>query len=508
MGLIADIVESFKAAFAGVGLGHLDVSKNLDFELDSVVQAVIDGAEAFFLDPFVELPGDLREGSAFLLNPGPELKATATKYANSLIDGWTKLLIDALNRLNIDTPAGPERAIADIGATIREELQRGGDSAQERVAVIVATINLVVITGNAASIAAEMATAGMVKSIAEAIQSWVWANGLGGMTSMAYSPQINASVGPWLDRMFNERAQAKLPGPADLVRFQLREVYLEGRREELVGTEPRPVFDAFMRQLGFSKFHADSFWGAHWQLPSISQLNEMLFRGVIDQDEWTRFVRFNDFEPSQIPNLQQIIFNPYTRVDVRRMHRMGILDDVELLQAFADLGNFAPTEPDATGRLRAQFVPVPDFTVHKAQALVIFTKVFNALPELRARFRRGWISREELLQALADTGIPADRARALWQTIVDAEAQARTAPERELTRGLIARAFKLTLISFAQGLFLLQRIGWSQAEAELILRVQADVDDPLQNIDTALGARLTEGAVAFVPELDIEGDII
>ncbi len=508
MALIADLVEALKDSLKLFAFGSKDVSLSLDADLDKMLEAIEQAAGTLLGNPELDFSAEVREAAEFLRDPKGTLKRNTSDMATQLIDGWTNMLTIALDELNVDAPIGPERGIEDITGSIQAELQRGGRAAQERVSVIVAVINLVVVTGNAASIAAEMLTAGMVKSIAEAIQSWVWANGLGGMTSMAFSPQMNASVGPWLDRLYNERAQAKLPGPADLVRFQLREVYLEGRREELVGNEPRPVYDTFMSQLGFSKFHADSYWGAHWTLPSISQLNEMLFRGVIDQDEWTRFVRFNDFEPSQIPNLQQIIFNPYTRVDVRRMHRMGILDDVELLQAYADLGNFAPTQPDESGRLRAQFVPVPDFTVHKAQALVIFTKVFNALPELRQRFRRGWISRGELLVALTQTGVPADKARILWQTIVDAEAKSRTAPERELTRGLIARAFKLSLISFGQGLFLLERIGWSLAESELILRVQSAAPDPLQSVDTALGARLTEGAVAAVPEGDFEGDFI
>lgn len=508
MAFLADIVESFKLAFTGFATGWKDAGDAFDTDISSVLDAVSHAAGSILNDPNLDIADDTRRLWESLSNPKEVFKRDAKALVGGLIETWTSILTSATDQLNVDLPVGPETAIADIGESIRRELARGGSESQKRVAVTVAAVNLVVVTGNAASVAAELATIGVVKSISDAIQSWIWANGLGGMTSLAYSPQINASVGPWLDRMFNQRAQAKMPGPTDLVRFQLRETFLPGRREELIGTEDRGTFDSFMEQLGFNKFWADSYWGAHWQLPSISQLNEMLFRGVIDQEEWTRFVRFNDFEPSQIPNLQEIIFNPYTRVDVRRMHRMGILTDPELLQAYADLGNFAPTAPDDSGRLRAQFVTNPDFTVHKAQALVIFTKIFNALPELRQRFRRGWISGDELLQSLVATGIPADKARTLFQTIANADSGQRTAPERELTRGLIARAFKLSLISFQQGLFLLQRIGWSLAEAELILRVQSAADDPLQNVDTALGARLTEGQVAFVPEGDFEGDII
>lgn len=497
MGLIADIVESFKAAFGGIAEGSKKVGQSIQDDLQVIADATTAAGSYFWEEGVLDIPQDIRDTANFIKNPLPVVLGSATALAGNWIEGWTIMLFAALDRLNVDAPQDTERRFRGIAREIERELASGSEDAKERIATVVAVVNFVVVTGNAASIAAELASAGMVKSIAEAIQSWIWANGLGGMTSLAFSPQINASVGPLLDRHFNERAQAKLPGPGDMVRFQLREVFLAERRDELVGEEDREVFDAYMRQLGFSKFWADSYWGAHWVLPSISQLNEMLFRGVIDQDEWTRFVRFNDFEPSQIPNLQEIIFNPYTRVDVRRMHRMGILTDLELLQAYADLGNFAPTSRGADGRLRATFVPVPDFTVHKAQALVIFTKVFNALPELRARFRRGWISRDELLRDLVATGIPADKARTLWQTIVDADLRARTAPERELTRGLIARAWKLQLISFPQGVFLLERIGWDTPEAELILRVQSEPDFPGADLGTALGLRLTGGIEQF-----------
>lgn len=417
------------------------------------------------------------------------------EFVAEIFGKWDELLRRALAQLNVEPPEGPQRPIGEISLDLEAQLALGRDQAQKRVSAALAAINLILLTGNTISVAAEIASVGTVRSIAEAIQSWVWANGLGSFSPLAFQPQVNASISPYLNRWYNSRAQAQIPPVTDIIRFQLREMYLEGRREELVGTEERPVYNQLMKEWGFNEFHADSYWGAHWTLPSISQLNEMLFRGIIDRAEWERFVRFNDLEPLSIPRLGEIIYNPFTRVDVRRMSRMGILNDDELLQAYADLGNFAPTALDADGRFRAQFVSSPDFTIHKAQALVIFTKIFNALPELRQRFAKGWIGGDEVLDAIRATGIPELRARALFETIVKEEGPARTAPERELTRALIARAWKLRIISFDQALFLMQRLGWSFAEAELILRVQSQPDDPLAFVATNIGARL--GAPVF-----------
>tara|TARA_R100000306_G_C4338618_1_gene124042 strand:- start:247 stop:813 length:567 start_codon:yes stop_codon:yes gene_type:complete len=172
------------------------------------------------------------------------------------------------------------------------------------------------------------------------------------------------------------------------------------------------------------------------------------------------------------------------------MYRLGVLTDQELLQAYADVGYYADTEQASDGSYRARFSGSNDYSTYKAEALVLFTKIFNQVPELRQRYSKGWISAEEVLEELIATGIPEVRARAIWQTIVKNDAGARMAPERELTRGLIARAWKLREISFPQGIYLLERIGWSTPEAELILRVQSQPDDPLAMVPTMLGIRL------------------
>lgn len=496
MGLIADIVESVKSALGSVGLGFEWQGPRIVSDLRAVADA-FDRAVRFHFtgDPdfdFGEAIGDIEELVEFTELALTDPKAMATE----IIAKWTDVLHRALGAINVEVELEEFVRNAPPIIPIAVQLAEGARGSQERIAIAIAAINFVVLTGSAASVAAEIASIGSVRSIAEAIQSWVWANGLGTFSQMAFTPQIQASIGPYLTQFYNQRAQAQIPPVADIIRQQLREAFVPTRRAELLTTEDRSVYDRLMEQHGFNKFHADSYWAAHWQLPSTGQLNEMLHRGVIDEPEWERFIRFNDLEPTSIPRLREIIFSPYTRVDTRRMARFGLLDDDALLQSYADIGYFAPTLQDASGRFRAQFVPNPDFTVHKAQALVVFTKVFNAVPELRQRFSKGHISQAQVLQGLVATGIPTLRAQAIFETIVRDESPARTAPERELTRALIARAWKLRLISFPQAQFLLVRMGWDEAEAELILRVQSLPDDPLAFVATNLGIRLGFGGPA------------
>ena len=490
MGLIADIVESVVGAIKTGGSWALEPRGTVKDELNKMARIIMsanpglmplkftiddDAAESWFEQ-------SLQNMEDFTDDPG--------EFIEELFLKWAKGMNEVYARLNVEVSEQGIEALGSVEAQIGRKLEMGVTESQTRLAGALTIINTIVIGGNAASIVAEASSLGVIRSIAEMIQSFIWANGLGSFTPLAFTPQMQASLNPYLQRHYNSRATAQLPPVTDIIRFQLREVFLAGRREELVGDEARPVYDQAMKEWGFDKFWADSYWGAHWQLPSISQLNEMLFRGVISRETWESYVRFNDFVPAQIDNLARISYSPFTRVDSRRMYRLGVLTDQELLQSYADVGYFADTEETSDGSYKARFTGSSDYSTYKAEALVLFTKIFNQVPELRQRYSKGWISAEEVLAELVATGIPTERAEALYQTIVKNDAEARIAPERELTRGLIARAWKLREISFPQATYLLTRIGWSVPEAELILRVQSQPDDPLAMVPTNLGIRL------------------
>ena len=490
MGLIADIVESIKFAIGKVepalqwrGEQNREALTEMgDAVLDAMNQVTFGMTSPDVESLKAEWSNTFRLSALAFSHPD--------KFIEELFSKWSDKLMGAYGKLNVEVSDDAMARGGDAVAAQLLKLDLGSDASKDRITAAVITINAIVVGGNAAAIVAEASSLGIIRSVGEAIQSFIWANGLGSFSPLAFTPQMQASLNPYLTRHYNARATAQLPPVTDIIRFQLREVFLEGRREELVGDEERPVFDQAMKEWGFDKFWADSYWGAHWQLPSITQLNEMLFRGVISRETWGNYVRFNDFVPAQIDNLARISYSPFTRVDSRRMYRLGVLTDQELLQSYADVGYYADTEESADGSYKARFTGSSDYSTYKAEALVLFTKIFNQVPELRQRYSKGWISAEEVLAELVATGIPTERAEAIYQTIVKNDAEARIAPERELTRGLIARAWKIREISFPQATYLLTRIGWSVPEAELILRVQSQPDDPLAMVPTNLGIRL------------------
>ena len=492
MGLIADIVESVKSALGSIQYSLATHEDWADGNREAMISAMADVIQDNKWELVLATSPAASTFAAALSSGFDAFGSTPKEFVEGMFTRWSDILNGALSQLNIDAPDNLDTLDLGDSTVIDSLLRVQGDQARDRVAAAVGAINLVLALGNSVSIISEAASAGTVRSIAEAVQSWIWANGLGQLSSMAYQPQLDASVNPLLGRSYNFKSQARIPDASDLIRFQLREVYDPVRREELLTGLPRETFNSYMRQNGFSEYHSDSFWAAHWVLPSITQLNEMLFRGVIDLDTWRRFVQYNDYDPSSIPRLEQIIYRPFTRVDARRMASLGVLSRQELLQAYADVGYYADTRQVGDRYMAVWKDAGYDPTIDKAQALAIWTAMFNAMPILRSRYRNGWIDQDELRAELEATGLPAPAVQERWEMLVKAEKEQRAAPEKDLTRALVVRAWKLRLVSFVQAIFLLQRMGYDFNESELILRVQSMPEGPEDFMDTNLGARLLD----------------
>ncbi len=94
----------------------------------------------------------------------------------------------------------------------------------------------------------------------------------------------------------------------------------------------------WLTKQGLSPFWQMKYWAAHWDQPSIQMGFEMLHRGVIDRPTLDMLFRTVELPPYWREKLVQIAYQPYTRVDVRRMYDMGVLGDAELKTAYTDIG--------------------------------------------------------------------------------------------------------------------------------------------------------------------------
>lgn len=152
---------------------------------------------------------------------------------------------------------------------------------------------------------------------------------------------------------------SKLPTMADLVRMEYREVFRPEFRKELIEDEPiSSDFETLAAQLGYSKSQAENYWGAHWDLPSRSQSYEMFHRlrpattvggfnlpatttNPFEIGDLNTLLKRSDVLYRYRSQLVEIAYKPFTRVDVRRMYRAGVLNFEEVISAYLDAG-YAP----------------------------------------------------------------------------------------------------------------------------------------------------------------------
>ena len=141
-----------------------------------------------------------------------------------------------------------------------------------------------------------------------------------------------------------------IPPVQDLILMAVREVFSPQIRQAQGQDEDFPEdFKIWAAKQGVSEDWAKNYWAAHWSLPSPQMGFEMLHRGVITTQQLKDLLRALDVMPGWRDALVDISYSPYTRVDIRRMHALGVLDRNEVLRAYQDIGY----NPDRAEKLTA-----------------------------------------------------------------------------------------------------------------------------------------------------------
>jgi len=157
------------------------------------------------------------------------------------------------------------------------------------------------------------------------------------------------------------------PSPTDFIRFAVRDVFVEDKKvkEVLEAEFPEPIVP-YAEKAGMSRDVLMWYWKAHWELPSPTQVYEMLHRlnpkvlevrgdayKSMDLDveklktdlETVKFyLKQADYDKRWRERLVAISYSPLTRVDLRRIYALGLIDDAELKARIMELGY---TEKDA-----------------------------------------------------------------------------------------------------------------------------------------------------------------
>lgn len=261
---------------------------------------------------------------------------------------------------------------------------------------------------------------------------------------------------PWRSRI--RQAAEIIPPVQDLIHMAVRDVWNPQAVElgKLHEAFPSEVQD-WTEKMGLSSEWARLYWAAHWSLPSPLQGFEMLHRQVINEPQLDTLLQALDVAPGWRDPLKAIAYHPFTRVDVRRMHALGILSESEVTRAYEDLG----------------------YDHDKALALTEFTVKLNAPKAAEDDAELGTLSRTSVLNFYGDGILTRERAHqllvdmghtpeaaSLYLEQVDLEEQRK---ERKSEADLIIERAESGQITFDEAADKLRGLGLETREVEKAL---------------------------------------
>lgn len=145
-------------------------------------------------------------------------------------------------------------------------------------------------------------------------------------------------IHPNYNELYKELAY-QIPPVADIITMAVREAFTPAIAARFGQYQDLPSeFVEWVGKKGLSKDWAERYWAAHWSLPSPQQGFEMLHRGVIGIDDMNMLMRALDIMPFWRDKLIQIAYRPLSRVDVRRMFALGVLNVNGVRKAYTDIG--------------------------------------------------------------------------------------------------------------------------------------------------------------------------
>jgi len=206
------------------------------------------------------------------------------------------------------------------------------------------------------------------------------------------------------------------PSPSDFIRFAVRDVFNPTIVEKYGYDEefPEQIIE-HVKMSGMEPEQLKWFWRAHWDLPSPTQAYEMLHRlnpevikirasayekmGLKAEDIKTdlntvrELLKIADYPKYWRDRLIAIAYSPLTRVDLRRIYELGLINDEELIARLMELGY---TKEDA--ELLANFFKR---LKHEENFKIALSKIENA-------YKIGKITREQYKQLLSQAGYSDD----------------------------------------------------------------------------------------------------
>ncbi len=182
-----------------------------------------------------------------------------------------------------------------------------------------------------------------------------------------------------------------IPPVADIITMAVREAFTPAIAAKFGQYEDYPPeFEEWAEKKGLSKDWSRRYWAAHWSLPSATQGFDMLHRGLIDHNELNMLLRALDVMPFWREKLTGIAYRRLSRVDIRRMYRVGVLNETQVNEAYLELGY---NERDA-GRMS-------EFTIKQ----VLATQSKFTARDIIGAYSKYMINRSEASSLLREVGV-------------------------------------------------------------------------------------------------------
>jgi len=280
-----------------------------------------------------------------------------------------------------------------------------------------------------------------------------------------------------VDEMLNLAWQ--IPGPADLIRFVVREVITP---------------DAFIEQMykqGYGAGWAGAYWDAHFVLPAYGDLVDAFHRGVLTDAELRKFIFWHDYQPTARPGISKSdveILRGLTktlipRVDLRRAWAQGELTDAQLEVRYELLG----FEDDSALLARIQ------------RTIALTAERSGLARQYLAALRKGLRTESEVRTRLAELKLPKEAIELLILTEQTRREIGAVDPDEEpriLTRSDVLAAYKRRLFPRDVAQLILTLQGWPADAVDVLLALNEpdpQVDKPISEVRTAAAAVYRDG---------------
>jgi hypothetical protein len=139
----------------------------------------------------------------------------------------------------------------------------------------------------------------------------------------------------------------RIPNLSDVIRYLGKEAFEPAMIQKfgLLEDYPKGEAEKWAAMNGYAPEWTEKEWISHWRDIGVTPALEGLHRRVrlsngdlIDQQWIDDYLRLIEIPGPVRELIHKTSFNPYTRVDARRMHDMGVLDDEELVGVYMDQG--------------------------------------------------------------------------------------------------------------------------------------------------------------------------